>query len=109
VEKELDYLIENFERYKSEVEGELKTIPNNQFLQGKVKGLEYALTMTKIYNTPDYYEYPIDIENDVRIAQISQLDSVQYSSDKAFDEIRNKTRENIHRISEAFRRATERP
>lgn len=70
LEKEIDFLIEYFEKYKQEIEEELKNDHNNIFLQGKVKGLQHALIMTRMYNKSDM-RHDIDIEIDTPLARCS--------------------------------------
>jgi len=68
MEKEIDSLIEYFEKYKLEVEVEIQLEPENQFLKGKVKGIQHALTICRMYNRPEEGRNLIDVEIDVPVS-----------------------------------------
>ncbi|GKS09831.1 hypothetical protein YDYSY3_08310 [Paenibacillus chitinolyticus] len=68
MEKEIDSLIDFFERYKLEIESEIQLEPENQFLKGKEKGIQHALTICRMYNMPEEGRNYIDIEIDVPVS-----------------------------------------
>jgi len=53
MEKELDFLIEYLERSVTEFEAELESDPDNEFIKGKIKGLNHALRIVRMYNKPE--------------------------------------------------------
>lgn len=67
MEKEIDSLIDYFERYKIEVEAEMQLEPEDQFLKGKAKGIQHALTICRMYNMPEEEYNLIDVEIDVPV------------------------------------------
>ncbi|WP_405081698.1 hypothetical protein ACI48J_03560 [Paenibacillus chitinolyticus] len=53
MEKELNFLIDYLERSVTEFEAELESDPENEFVQGKIKGLNHALRIVRMYNKPE--------------------------------------------------------
>lgn len=53
MEKEIDGLIEYFERNIVELQQELQLEPNDVFLKGKIAGIKHALIICRIYNRPE--------------------------------------------------------
>jgi hypothetical protein len=65
--KEMDCLIGYLEKYKLEIETELLNTSDNQFLDGKAKGIQHALTICRVYNQPEEKRNSLDIEIDTTI------------------------------------------
>jgi hypothetical protein len=53
LEKEIDGLIEYFERNIVELQQELQLEPNDEFLKGKIAGIKHALIICRMYNRPE--------------------------------------------------------
>lgn len=60
MEKEIDGLIEYFERNIVELQQELQLKPNDEFLKGKIAGIKIALIICRMYNRPEN-ENQIDV------------------------------------------------
>lgn len=53
LEKEIDGLIEYFERNMVELQQELQLKPDDEFLKGKIAGIKHALIICRMYNKPE--------------------------------------------------------
>ncbi|MNO15646.1 hypothetical protein D3C76_53150 [compost metagenome] len=53
MEKDIDGLIEYFERNLAELLRELQVEPNDEFLRGKIAGIQQALITCRMYNRPE--------------------------------------------------------
>lgn len=53
MEKEINGLIEHFERNIAELQQELQLKPDNEFLKGKIAGIKNALIICRMYNRPE--------------------------------------------------------
>ncbi|WP_282937674.1 hypothetical protein [Paenibacillus sp. RC67] len=60
MEKEINVLIEYFERNLEELQQELQLNPDNEFLKGKIAGTKNALIICRMYNRPED-DHQIDI------------------------------------------------
>jgi hypothetical protein len=69
LERDLDWLVEYFEPYISELESELALDPDDEFLKGKIKGMEHALVRSRVYNIDGSGRHQIDVIIDTPIMQ----------------------------------------
>ncbi|NEN84710.1 hypothetical protein [Paenibacillus elgii] len=53
MEKEINVLIEYFERATAELQQELQLKPDDEFLKGKIAGIKNALIICRMYNRPE--------------------------------------------------------
>ncbi|MFC4808796.1 hypothetical protein [Paenibacillus sp. GCM10023250] len=53
MKKEIDDLIEYFERNLAELLRDLQLEPNDEFLKGKIAGIKQALITCRMYNRPE--------------------------------------------------------
>ncbi|AOZ94845.1 hypothetical protein [Paenibacillus crassostreae] len=64
MQKELDYLMNYFSQCIADLEVEIEADPTNEFLKGKLQGIKYARVITSMYNLPEDFGHPIDVEID---------------------------------------------
>lgn len=57
MEKELDFLIDYFTQYISELQKGLELEPDNDFIKGQINGVNQALRIVRMYNKPDPEHY----------------------------------------------------
>ncbi|AHV95602.1 hypothetical protein [Paenibacillus sabinae] len=60
MEKDIEGLIEYFERNLAELLREHQLDPNDEFLKGKIAGIKQALITCRMYNRPENGN-PIDV------------------------------------------------
>ncbi|MDD9271460.1 hypothetical protein ACFPES_30940 [Paenibacillus sp. GCM10023248] len=60
MKKEIDGLIECFEREMVELQQKLRLKPDDEYLKGKISGIKTALTVCRMYNRPED-GHPIDV------------------------------------------------
>ncbi|WDH83302.1 hypothetical protein [Paenibacillus urinalis] len=53
MKKEIDDLVEYFERNMEELQQELQLNPDDEFIKGKIAGIKYALIVCRMYNRPE--------------------------------------------------------
>jgi hypothetical protein len=69
MEKELDLLLEHFKTYKSDLEKELELNPDDEFLKGKIKGIQHGIVLISMYNNDEKGRHQIDVIIDAPIMQ----------------------------------------
>jgi hypothetical protein len=133
LERDLDWLVEYFERYLAALQTELASDPDNEFLKGKINGMKHALVRARMYNIDEKGRHQIDVIIDTPILQNT---SEEYNSllkgkankDKngnalnvnagrleiqnsqlAAEKLRSDFRKNNKLIKDKFREATRRP
>lgn len=74
MEKELDTLVDYFERLVTELKSELELQADNNYLTGKMEGIKQALIITRMYNIEEKGRHQIDVIIDTPILQNTSKD-----------------------------------